>query len=351
MSLSKIVLRIVSLSLIFFAAKNASASPWVLPKGKLVISGGFDFQYADSEFLDSGPERSFPLRGKFLGATFNLATRIGLTENFEVAASIPLKLVSYGSDPVILSPAPAQLSGEQALNYYQNNLIDFSQSGAGVGDIQIAGRYALLRQPIALALQVGIKAPTGYEPPQGTFGREPETVEEFDRQKGELVNPENIEDDVSLGGAQMDLDAQLLMGVAFSSGLFARLGAGYKIRLGGAGDQIVADVKVGQRIAKKLLLYAGAQFAYSIEEGKSIGVTVSAVDPDLGAASFIQGNNTRAYVRRLQYDALDVGGGLIWRMTKEVELNFNYSRIVWGSFIAANNTGSVTMIWHTDLGD
>ena len=82
------------------------ASPWTLGEGTAVISSSFDQQFASSEFFTEGGSRPFPLRGRYTASSFTLRGRFGLTDRFELEASLPLKLVSYQSDPVILSSAP-----------------------------------------------------------------------------------------------------------------------------------------------------------------------------------------------------------------------------------------------------
>lgn len=318
----------------------ASASPWTLRRGRAVVQAGFDFQLANSEFINEGPERSFPLNGRFSGTSLNLTARLGITDRFEMEVGLPIKFVNYRADPAIIQTFEGS-DPDAALRHYQNNVLDFSQSGAGVGDLNLAGRYQFLLNPVALASELRITAPTGYAGPEGTFGPEPQTVEAFVAAGKGVVTPSNIRDDVTLGDGQLDMALQVLVGRAFSTGTFIRAGAGYKLRLGGAGDQVLGDLRLGQALGRRLLIYGFGRIAYTVQQGRSVGVTVTADDPDLPASAYANGVNTRPIVRRLEHNRLDVGGGLIWRIVDTVEFNLGYGRTVWGRFTAATNTVSL----------
>jgi hypothetical protein len=326
----------------------AEASPWVLGRGQLVLQSSVDLQRADAEFIHQGGRRAFPLRGRYTGTTVNVGARVGLSERLELELDLPIRAVSYTSDPVILVPFSGEDPGG-ALAHYQGNIVDFSQATVGVGDLQVAGRYQLLAAPVALAAELRVKAPTGYEGPQGTFGRRPETVEAFLAQQAELVRPEGVRDDVTLGDGQLDLSAQLLAGAAFGSGTFVRAAGGYNLRLGGAGDQLLGDLRVGQALGQAVLLYAGGRVAWTLQAGRSVGVSVAAVDPSLPATAYLGGANTLPYVRRLESSVVEVGGGLIWRVAPTVELNLGYTRTVWGRFTAATDSASLGLAVRRDL--
>lgn len=329
---------------------SASASPWTLRRGRAVMNAGFDFQLAGSEFLDTGTHQVFPLNGRYSGATFNIGGRIGISDRFELAASLPIRVVTYTADPVIIHTYQGS-DPDAALAHYQNNLLNFSQASAGVSDLQIAGRYQFLLNPVAIAGQLRLKAPTGYAGPEGTFGPSPKTVEEFLADEPNLAEPSNIRDDVSLGDGQLDVSAQVLFGSAFRTGTFVRGGGGYNLRLGGAGDQVVGDLRVGQTLSNTLLIYFSGDIAYTIQEGRSLGVSITAIDPTLPASAFANGDNTKPIVRRLEHNELKVGGGLIWRVVESIELNAGYSRVIWGRFNSSTHSISLSAGIKTNLFD
>lgn len=321
----------------------ATASPWTLPAGRLLVLGGFDLQEANSEFIDAGPVRAFPLRGEYLASSFTLGARLGITDRFELEASLPFRVLAYRSDPVLL------LGDGSSLDEVQDNIIDLSQTNGGVGDLNLAGRYRLYSGAFLVTSEVRIKAPTGYRGPAGTFGVDPRTVEDFAAAVAEVVRPDRVEDDVTLGDAQLDLSGSLLVGAAFESGAFLRAGVGYNLRLGGAGDQLLSDVRFGQAVGESLLLYASGQLAFSVQAGDSIGVTVAAIDPELPARDYGGLNNLRPTIKRLATDSLEVGGGLIWRLGDATEVNVGYQRVIWGRQVAATNTVSVGLALALEL--
>ena len=308
--------------------------------------GGFDLQEANSEFIDQGPVRAFPLEGEYLASSFTLGARLGITDRFELEASLPFRLLAYRSDPVLLLGGPG---GADSLDAYQDNILDLSQTAGGVGDLNLAGRYRLYSGAFLVTSEVRIKAPTGYRGPAGTFGVDPRTIEDFEEALTEVVRPDRVEDDVTLGDAQLDLSGSLLLGAAFESGAFLRAGVGYNLRLGGAGDQLLSDVRFGQAVGESLLLYAGGQLAFSVQAGDSIGVTVAAIDPELPARDYAGLSNLRPTIKRLATDSLEVGGGLIWRVGDTTEVNVGYQRVIWGRQVAATNTVSVGLALALEL--
>lgn len=331
-----------------FSASGAIASPWTLPQGYAVFDAAYNYQLADSEFFDEGGARVFPLNGEYTASTIRLAARFGFTDRLELEASLPLTIVSYTADSVILL-TPDPTSPEAPIDFFQRNIIDLNRTTSGVGDIRLAGRYRWMLQPLALATEVRIKAPTGYDGPSGTFGDSPKTDEEFLSQIATVVTPERLQDDVTLGDAQLDIAASMLAGYAFHFGLFARLDLGYNLRLGGAADQIIGAVKVGQLIGSGLLLFAGARLNYSIETGRIIGVSVAAIDPELPADQYGGTNNLLLREVELARDNFDLELGAIFRLSQEVELNATYSRTMWGRNTSLNNSVTLGFAVQTDI--
>lgn len=328
---------------------TARASPWTLGQGQLVLSAGFDHQRAEEEFLDEGGARAFPLRGRFESTTLTLGIRAGFTDRLEFEAQLPIRTVSYDSDPVILLPPP-EGSTEAAFDYYQRNVLRLDRSVSGVADFVIAGRYGWLRTPVAIATELRVKAPTGYQPPAGTFGERPTSREAFVANVRNFVAPENVQDDVTLGDGQLDLTASMLFGYAAPTGTFARLGVGYNLRLGDAGDQVVGDFKLGQAVGRKVLVFAGVRGGYTVERGEVIGISVAAIDPELPAEEYAGTDNLDLRERTLDRDYLDVGGGLIVRMSDRLELNLAYDHTVLGRNTAATHAFGVSLAFRSSFG-
>lgn len=320
----------------------ASASPWTLRRGEIAVTAAYDQAWASREYLDrAGRDVPFSLNGSFRGSTMSLGVRAGFSDRLELEIQVPFKLVSYQADPVILIPASVA-GGEEGIDFYQENILDLSQSVQGVGDIRMYGRYNLLRWPVALAVEGRLKAPAGYDGPSGTFGDRPRNQQDFLDRVGELVRPENVQDDVTLGEGQVDLGLSLLFGISLPSRTFFRVDIGYDLRLGGAGDQIVGSVKAGQVIGSRLLLYADTRVAYAWQEGRVIGVSVAAIDPTLPASEYVGLNNLALRTVTLDRDWLELAVGGIVKITDNVEINVGYNRTLWG-----RNTSLVQSVYVT----
>lgn len=319
-------------------APSAAHAQWTLPRGDVVVGVGGEVGWADREFFgfDDSPgnepiegARPFPLRGRYVGGGLRLGVRAGFTDDLELELSLPLHIVSYQSDPVLLVPQP-EGDPEPSLDYYQRNVVHLAQTVWGLADVGFAARYRWLASPLAIATEVRLKMPSGYRGPVGTFGDRPTSAQDFVENVGTYVAPGNVQDDVTLGDGQMDITARMLFGAAFPTRTFVRVELGYNLRLGDAGDQLVAALRAGQSIERIVLLYAGVSLAYTVEPGRVIGVSVAAIDPELPASEYGGTANLLLREVRLQRDALDVGVGVILRVTPEVELNLGYSQIVWG---------------------
>lgn len=332
------------------SASAAHASPWLLAPGEIAVIGRWDLESADEEFLDDeGESQPFPLRGRYRASTFTTGVRYGVVEGWEIELSIPIRNITYTSDPVIL--LPTDTAGQEALDFYQDNIIDLSRSVVGVGDVQLAGRYQLFRGVVPTALELRLKTPTGYGSPAGTFGERPESREDFIQNIGTYVRPENVTDDVTLGDGQLDLSPGLLVGWAASTGTFARLDTAYRLRFGGAGDQIAASARVGQLFRERVLLYGGVDFEMAVQKGRVIGISVAAIDPTLPASEYESTDNLNLREVTLDRDRLVVAGGAILRLTPEVELNLGYGHTVWGRNTAVTQVFSVGLGLRTSLWD
>jgi hypothetical protein len=338
------------LAILCLAPASAWASPWTLTKSQVVLYLGTDYLFAQREFLDTHSSSRFPLAGRLDGANFSLGARVGLTDRLELEVSLPFRVVSYQADPVVILPQP-EGSSASSLDYYQDNVINLSRVAAGVGDFRFIGRVRLLSGAVAAALELGVKAPSGYRGPSGTFGDRPASQAAFVADVARYVTPENVTDDVTLGDAQLDLSPRLLLGYALSTGTFFRGAVGYDLRLGGAGDQLFAELKAGQVLHPRVLVYAGASLVYALQEGRVIGVSVAAVDPELPARAYGGLENLALREVTLDRDALELSGGLIVRLTDTLEINLGYQRTVWGRNTSAVDVVSSSVAFRTALAE
>ncbi len=341
-------------ALVLCTASLASASPWTLPRGTGVVAAGYSYQLATQEWFSRDDAmfrdaRNFPLAGRYEASTFTVQARVGLTDRLELDVSLPLKLVSYGSDSVILLPNdPVAMTPGAELDYYQQNIIQLARTRSGIGDIQFATRYRWLLQPLALATELRIKAPTGYDAPVGTFGARPNSIQDFIDNAGTYARPSNVQDDVTLGDGQLDVGLNVLLGYAFPTRTFVRLDAGYNLRFGKAADQLVGRLSLGQLIGRSLLFYVGGQLTWSAERGDVIGISVAAIDPNLPAQDYAGLANLYLREVRLERDAIDVNAGMIVKITDTVEMNVGYGRTLWGRNTALTNAFSLGFAVRSD---
>lgn len=326
---------------------DAFASPWTLARGTTVFSTFYSFQTARQEFFEERVARNFPLNGRYTGQSFVFGVRAGITDRLEVELQVPIRSVTYESDPVLLLQRPMN-SMLTDFQWAQRNIIALSRSSSGVGDINVAARYRLLLRPIALAGELRIKVPTGYRGPAGTFGAQPTSSADFLANAGTYVTPQNVQDDVTLGDGQVDVTPSVLLGVAFPSRTFLRLDVGYNLRFAPAAHQFQAALRFGQ-IFGDVLFYGWAQFAYAVTRGDLIGVSVAAIDPDLPASQYGGTNNLLLRELRLERDALDLGFGVIFHLTQQVEMNVGYARTIWGRNTAATDSVSIGVAVRADM--
>ncbi len=329
-------------------AVAAHASPWTLNQGEVVVGTALDHQYADSEFFERGSSRSFPLEGEYEATNYRLGVRLGLTSRDELELSLPFRQVSYEARSVVLLPQGADAAID-AFDYYQENVIELSRQRSGVGDLELAARHAWIKQAFALASELRLKTPTGYDAPSGTFGDQPRTTEEFLDDPGRFVVPENVEDDVTLGDGQLDVSASLLAGYAAPGGTFLRADAGYVLRLGGAGDQVVSTLKVGQAFGRRFLLYIDGRSTLSVQSGRVIGISVAADDPRLPPEDYAGLDNLVLRELRLERDAVEAGGGVLVRLRPHVELHAGYLHTLWGRNTALIQTVYTGVSVRTEL--
>jgi hypothetical protein len=317
---------------------TATASPWTLRRGEVVTGARFDFEEATEEVQEDNTHIPFSLGGRYRALGVTPQIRLGLTDRFEIEANLPIKQVSYTASPVVLLPAA---EGEDQFESAQENIINLNRTVVGPSDLTLATRYQLLGGSFAMAVEGRLKTPTGYDPPVGTFGDKPRNKAEFVSEAGRFVKPENVQDDVTLGDGQLDVSGRLLLGVAFPTGTFVRLDGGYLLRFDGAGDQVVSNLRVGHLLFGHFLPYAGADFEYTVQKGRVIGVSVAAVDPNLPPEDYVGLNNLDLREVTLDRDRLVIPFGLIARITPEVELNLAHARTAWGRNTSVVNATSI----------
>ena len=92
-------------------------------------------------------------------------------------------------------------------------------------------------------------------------------AEEFLADPARFVRPENINDDVTLGDGVFGMQGSILFGASFPTRTFVRVDAGYNLRFGDGGDLLVASLKAGQLLGRRVLLYGDVRLTYTLVEG------------------------------------------------------------------------------------
>ena len=318
------------------------ANPWLLPSDKISVSARYDYAYANQEYLaNTGELTPFSLNGEYFSNAYTLGTRIGVRKGFEIEINLPFKVVTYESDPVILSEPNSSISS--SFDFYQENIINFNQSKMGLGDLQIATRFQLSLSPIASSLELGFTAPTGYSSPSGTFGNKPTSVEQFVEEAGELARPENIQDDVTLGDGVFAFTPMLHLGYGSSFGFFVRWSEGVRIRNQDAGDLLISEFKMGQFLKPWLLIYGGVYHEYTLTKGRPIGVSVTAIDASLEATQYQGISNLKPILVTLARDQLLFLVGVLFKICKTVGLNCAYTSVFWGRNVARSHVLSMSV--------
>lgn len=306
------------------STSTVQASPWTLPQHDLVISSDFSFSKASREYLRDGKRQLYSVGGELQTSNLALSLRYGFTDRFEMELRPNFKQLSYDSDPVFLSLAadPNSLADTRA------RIVDFDSNVIGAGDMDMAGRYNLLKSSyLMVTIEGGVKLPLGYVPPEPTFNALNPDTNTFD-----------VGDDATLGDGQIDVRAGLLLGSYLPlTRTFARVDTAFNHRFGDPGDQLLLSGKVGQYATDHIIIVGGVRWAKTVIEGTSIGLTYVDLDPTQTAENF-DFNKVEAQPLYLDRDFTTVEVGLIAHFEK-VEL-----RIAWESVVNGRNYADLSTL-------
>ena len=320
-------LKVLLVVAILLAPGAAAASPWTLPNDEFVLGLDYNFQIATREYLQDGDLQSFPLDGEFESSSIRISGRYGFTEKFEGAFSTTFKQVTYESRPVILAPPD-----NTELGTVNDDILDFSKTSLGAGDLFLLGRYNFVRSNLMITTETELKVPTGYEQPAGTF------------EEGEEPSTTTIEDDVTLGDGQADLTQSMLFGAYVPpSRTFMRLDTGYRVRFGSPGHQLVGLFSIGQFIGDHVLLFASVDSAYTLFEGDSIGDSVVTSAPEKEPGE-LTGDDIVATPITLDRDWVKVEAGGILTV-RDIEVRLGYGQIVWGRNIPKIQSFNIGLVY------
>jgi hypothetical protein len=299
--------------------RPATASPWTLPRAGGAVGLKADFQFANHEWLLSGDYQAFPLQGRYFSANLRLGARYGITDRFEIGASLALSHVQYEADEVFLgAPVGPEFDDLTSNADVVDNVLSFDRRATGISDVELMVRYRITPPKMwrfTAAPEIHFKIPTGYRKPGGTFGDD-----------GELA------DDVTLGDGQLDITFRMHAGVAPHPRLFLRGDVGFRLRLFGPGQQVVGGLKFGGRIGAFLIPYIGADIEHTVNQGKVIGTSIQTASPDKPARE-LRAEDLVMTEYRLDRTALRPAVGVIFSFPK-YELEIGYATIAWGVNVA-----------------
>ena len=147
----------------FIYAPPAWAGAWTVPKNRWFTEYFYRYFQAKKDFNERRDSTRKPTNGFFSDIRNELKFEYGLTDSWNLLASLPYQSSHYRDDNVDL------------LN-------------TGVGDIYVRTKYRLLQQPIVTSVQFSGKIPSAYDP---------------------NVSP-------GLGDGQVDFESRLLLSRAFT---------------------------------------------------------------------------------------------------------------------------------------
>lgn len=329
-------------------AAPAWANPFTLPERKLAIDVSYGFDSATSFYSVTGERQVFSLGGRFTASSVLAGIRYGILDMLEAQLRTSYKVPVYTATPIHLFPSPAASSAGQLTA----STINFSGQDAGLSDVYVGLSFSPLRRVVNLAFEAEAKIPTGYRAPSGTLcsSLDPDTVRSLVRSSildpsRPQVTPDLFCNGATLGDGQADVMLALQLGryIARTRTLL-RADAGMNFRFGGPGQQVIGNVKVGESIGDRLVLYAGARVAYTVNVGSPIGTTIDAAQPDAPASSYpgepvdrSRPQSPDELDRLLVYNVASrdrsyvfIDAGAILRLTGALELRVAYSRALWG---------------------
>lgn len=209
-----------ALALVVPAAGQAPAQSWVQPKGSLYLKTSVHVLYTEDEFDFRGERQEiFTEDATRSNTSFH---NVAVTEYVEYGISNRLTLVSRLAFVITatretLTPLPGAAPRR------------ITRRNTGLGDAAFVLRTPLLRRPVAVALQAGVKVPLGYD-----------------------RLPDN--DGPSPGTGRVDGEVQLNAGWSlFPTPAYLSLGGGYRRRGGELHDEVIYNVEAGYQAARLFL--------------------------------------------------------------------------------------------------
>ena len=229
---------IVLLISVLFATQvsieRAVASPWTLPKDRLVVRMTTGYSSAENEFInnDEGMRQRLPLQGQLTIYSLRLGGRYGLQDQLELEVSTTFQSLKY--------------SAQSFIKESNGQLTHLNTSETGIGDVYLTLTRQLISKSWPLSFQLSLKLPTGYSLPEPN--------------------------QVALGSGQADISGVFQLGHLFSTGTLIGLESGAVLRLKGPGHQVKYSAKLAQRVTGRLFVFVAQTGYHSITDGEDTGL-------------------------------------------------------------------------------
>ena len=228
---------------------SVGAGAWVQARNATYLKVATSFFATDREFDHNG-ERKPLLQGhpsfsepSFRDFSINVYAERGLTRRLTLVGDLSYKSLR-SSRTVLIGGGLVQLPEDRYTH--------------GLADITASARYSLLRRPLVLSLQTGLKVPLGYE-----------------------EKPSN--DGAPLGTGNADLEVQILLGKSVGR-YYGSSSIGYRRRGGRVNDELFYGLEVGRQAGHLLAKVAVAGVQNTARPPDIFGQTVISPLPGGGGA-------------------------------------------------------------------
>ena len=295
--------------LLAIAPTQLHAGAWTqAPGGMYFKIAGLSFRSQD--YLDATGERrervAKPSMEELSDESISAYLEYGLQERLTLVATLPYKRLVYEKTEV---------------KEFKSDLLDTTitrihpdEVQSGLADLELRLRWRLLRNPAVVSLALGGKFPLGYDIDQDSIG----SLDAGGLGLG--LNPvDGADNKVPLGTGERDIDMRLLVGKSlYPLPGYLTSTVGYRKRGGAFSDEFFYGLEAG--VTYKRLLVKGV-----VEGMRTTG--------DCGAMG--QGGLVG------DQDILKLAPGLIWSLSKNLEIGVDLFHIAAGCNTAAGTTYAV----------
>ena len=295
--------------LLAIAPTQLHAGAWTQASGGMYFKiAGLSFRSQD--YLDAGGDQrervAKPSMEELRDESMSAYLEYGLHERLTLVATLPYKRLTYKKTEV---------------KEFKSDVLDTTitrihpdEINSDLADLELRLRWRLLRNPAVVSLALGGKFPLGYDMDQDSIGS---------LNAGGLgLGPSPVDDGagadnkVPLGTGERDIDMRLLVGKSlYPLPGYLTSTVGYRKRGGAFSDELFYGFEAG--VTYKRLLVKGA-----VEGMRTMG--------DCGAMG--QGGLVG------DQDILKLAPGLIWSLSKHLEIGVDLFHIAAGCNTAAGTT-------------